>query len=148
MARYIQKISLLGKERWIGWEVDGVGTEMPGLTLADDLPEEDLRTRGVKEFLPMPFESFLGMTAAIADGRAQLDQDVEFRLDALQVGMERFRSRGVTDVPKSLLADVFGGDDPLQHPRVQERFREWEKKGAVDVVLRDDCYLRIRGRLA
>jgi hypothetical protein len=35
MARYIQRIALLGKERWIGWEIDGVGTELPGLTLAD-----------------------------------------------------------------------------------------------------------------
>jgi len=148
MARYIQKISLLGKERWIGWEVDGVGTELPGMTLADEIGEEELRARGVREFLPMPFESLLGITAATGDSRARLDEDVEFRLDALQVGMERFRSRGVTDVPKALLSGVLGGEGPLQHPRVVERFREWEAAGAVDVVLSDDCYLRIRGRLA
>jgi hypothetical protein len=148
MARYIQKISLLGKERWIGWDIDGVGTEVPGLTLAEEVAEEELRARGIREFLPLPFESFLGMNAAHSDDRAQLDEDVDFRLDALQVGMERFRSRGVTEVPKALLADVFGGADPLEHPRVQARFREWENAGAVDVVLRDDCYLRIRGRLA
>ena len=47
MARYIQRITLLGRQRWIGWEIDGVGTEIPGLILADDLPEEDLRSRGV-----------------------------------------------------------------------------------------------------
>jgi len=148
MARYIQKISLLGKERWIGWDVDGLGTEVPGLTLAEELPEEELRARGVREFLPMPFESFLGISAAASDSRARLDEDVDFRLDALQVGMERFRSRGVTDVPKALLSDVFGGDGPLQHPRVVERFREWEQAGAVDMVLADECYLRIRGRMA
>jgi len=148
MARYIQKISLLGKERWIGWEVDGVGTEVPGLTLADELADEELSARGVREFLPMPFESFLGITAAGGDSRARLDEDVDFRLDALQVGMERFRCSGVTDVPKSLLSGVLGGDGPLQHPRVVERFREWERNGVVDVVLSDDCYLRIRGRMA
>jgi hypothetical protein len=148
MARYIQRIALLGKERWIGWEIDGVGTEVPGLTLADGVTEEELLARGVKDFHPMTFETFLGLTAPTASDRAELDQDVEFRLDALQVGMERFRSRGVMDVPKSILEDVFGGGDSLQHPRVQARFREWELAGAVDLVLRDDCYLRIRGRLA
>src|SRR5688572_14629518 len=55
MARYLQRISLLGKERWIGWEIDGVGTEVPGLLLADDLSEEEVRARGVKEFHAMPF---------------------------------------------------------------------------------------------
>src|SRR5947199_4677944 len=50
MARYIQRIALLGKERWIGWEVDGIGTEIPGLTLAGDLSDEELRARGIKEF--------------------------------------------------------------------------------------------------
>jgi hypothetical protein len=39
MARYIQRIALLGKERWIAWEIDGVGTELPGLTLADHYNE-------------------------------------------------------------------------------------------------------------
>src|SRR5213592_2919892 len=63
MARYIQRISLLGKERWIGWEIDGVGTELPGLTLADRIPEEELRARGIKEFTPLSFEMFLGMNA-------------------------------------------------------------------------------------
>src|SRR5687768_11068295 len=98
MAHYIQRIALLGKERWIGWEIDGVGTEIPGLVLADGMPEEELRARGVKEFRPMPFESFLGLGAAIhrpGDGELH-DQDIEYRLDALLVGMERIRSRGVT----------------------------------------------------
>ena len=48
MARYIQRIALLGKERWIGWEIDGIGTELPGLILADRIPEEELRARGIK----------------------------------------------------------------------------------------------------
>ena len=63
MARYLQRIKLLGKERWIGWEIDGIGTEVPGLTLADDLSDDQIRALGVKEFHAMPFESFLGLGA-------------------------------------------------------------------------------------
>ena len=150
MARYIQRIALLGKERWIGWEIDGVGTEVPGLTLADDMPDEEIRARGVKEFRPMPFESFLGLGAAVAppSGDHLHDQDIEFRLDALLVGMERIRSRGQTDVPRALLLGFFGDDRQLAHPRVQQRFREWETAGQVKLVGKDECYLRITGRLA
>ena len=146
MARYIQKLALLGRERWIGWEIDGVGTEVPGLLLADDVPEEELRAHGVKEFSPMPFESFLGLGAALAQGGVMLDQDIEFRLDALQVGMDRGRSKGMTVIPKQMLALMLG--EAIEHPRVQERFREWESVGAVQVLRGDDCYLRITGRLA
>lgn len=150
MARYIQRISLLGKERWLGWEVDGVGTEIPGLALADDMPDQELRARGIKEFRPLPFEHFLGMSSAVTAQPAGelLDEDIEFRLDALQVGMERFRSQGVFDVPRSILIGVFGSERTLQHPRVQARFRAWQASGGVEFVGRDDCYLRIRGRLA
>ena len=146
MARYIQRLALLGRERWIGWEIDGVGTEVPGLILADEVSEEDLRAHGVKEFSPMPFESFLGLGAALSKGAALLDQDIEFRLDALQVGMDRGRSRGVTIIPRYLLDLMLG--EAVEHPRVQERFSEWERVGAVQVLRGDDCYLRITGRLA
>jgi hypothetical protein len=134
MARYIQRIALLGKERWIGWEVDGVGTEIPGLILADDIPEEEIRKRGIKEFRPMPFESFLGLGAHVAE--------------ALMVGMERFRSRGQTDVPRTILIGIFGDDRHLEHPSVQQRFQEWERNGRVKVMRGEDCYLKITGRLA
>ena len=151
MARYIQRIALLGKERWIGWEIDGVGTEIPGLQLADDLTDEEIRARGVKEFRPMPFESFLGLgaalTAAPASGELH-EQDIDYRLDALLVGMERIRSRGSTDVPRALLLGYFGDDRHLGNPRVQARFREWEQAGQVRVVGGEDCYLKITGRLA
>lgn len=151
MARYLQRIRLLGKERWIGWEIDGIGTEVPGLMLADDLSEEEVRARGVKEFHAMPFESFLGLGAATTSPSAteQLhDQDIDYRLDALLVGMERIRSRGLTDVPRAVLLGFFGDDAHLLHPRVQARFREWEAAGQVDVVRGEECYLRIKGRLA
>jgi len=150
MARYIQRIALLGKERWIGWEIDGVGTEIPGLMLADDMSEDELRARGVKEFRPMPFEAFLGLGAVFnqtANGEL-LDQDIDYRLDALLVGMERIRSRGVTNVSRSLLLGFFGDERQLRHPRVQSKFREWEQAGHVQVIGADDCYLRILGRLA
>jgi hypothetical protein len=149
MARYIQRITLLGRQKWIGWEVDGVGTEIPGLVLADDLPEEDLRSRGVKEFRPMPFETFLEMNPA-ADSPAAgalLDQDVEFRLDALQVGIERLRGRGDYAVPRALLMHMFGSAVHLNHPRVIQRLMEWEQRGAVEFVGREECYLRILGPL-
>ena len=150
MARYLQRISLLGKERWIGWEIDGVGTEVPGLTLADHLSEEEVRARGVKEFRAMPFESFLGMGAATTSSPAPNlhDQDIEYRLDALLVGMERIRARGLTSVPRTVLVSIFGDDAQLKHPLVQARFREWERAGQVDVVGEDDCYLRIKARMA
>jgi hypothetical protein len=151
MARYLQRIKLLGKERWIGWEIDGIGTEVPGLMLADDLSDEEVRARGVKEFHAMPFESFLGLGAATtsAPATAQLhDQDIEYRLDALLVGMERIRSRGLTDVPRAVLLGFFGDDAHLLHPRVQARFREWEAAGQIDVLRGEECYLRIKGRLA
>lgn len=150
MARYIQRIALLGKERWIGWEIDGVGTEVPGLTLADEMTEEELRARGVKEFRPMPFENFLGLGSAIGSGtREQLhEQDIDYRLDALLVGMERIRSRGTTAVSRAVLLGFFGDDAQLRHPRVVARFREWEAAGQVALVGNEDCYLRITGRLA
>ncbi len=150
MARYIQRIALMGRERWIGWEIDGVGTEIPGLTLADELSDQELRARGIKEFRPMEFESFLGLGAIVApEGVSELlDEDVEYRLDALLVGMERIRASGETSVPRALLLGFFGDPQHLGHPRVQERFREWEQAGSVEVVGSDDCYLRITGRLA
>jgi hypothetical protein len=150
MARYLQRIKLLGKERWIGWEIDGVGTEVPGLTLADDLSDEEIRTRGVKEFHAMPFESFLGLGAITTASAASelLDQDIDYRLDALLVGMERIRARGLTEVPRTLLLAIFGTDTHLHHPRVQARFRQWQAAGQVDVVGEEECYFRITGRLA
>lgn len=150
MARYLQRIRLLGKDRWIGWEIDGVGTEVPGLTLADHLSEEEIRSHGVKEFRPMPFENFLGMGAVTtATAAAELhDQDIEYRLDALLVGMERIRSQGTTAVPRALLLGYFGDDAHLVHPHVRKRFREWEEAGQVEVVGEEGCYLRIKGRLA
>ena len=148
MARYIQRIALLGKERWIGWEIDGVGTEVPGLTLADDMSDEEIRARGVKEFRPMPFESFLGMGSVTTAGAELHEQDIDYRLDALLVGMERIRSTGKSDVPRALLLGFFGDERQLVHPRVQARIREWERAGQVQFVGNEDCYLRIVGRLA
>ncbi|HEY0158507.1 MAG TPA: hypothetical protein VGF28_14585 [Thermoanaerobaculia bacterium] len=150
MARYIQRIALLGKERWIGWEVDGVGTEIPGLTLADGLSDDELRARGVKEFRPMPFESFLGLGAIVSPAASPdlLDEDVEYRLDALLVGMERIRAQGQSSVPRALILGYVGDDAQLGHPRVQQRFREWEEAGSVQVVGSEECYLSIVGRLA
>jgi hypothetical protein len=149
MARYVQRIALMGKERWIGWEIDGIGTEIPGLILADALPDEELRARGVKEFRPMPFENFVGLGAATSGPQAKElhDQDIEYRLDALLVGMERVRSRGSNAVPRALILGFFGEDKHLQHPRVIARIREWEESGQVQFVGTEECYLRITGRL-
>jgi hypothetical protein len=150
MARYLQRIKLLGKERWIGWEIDGIGTEVPGLMLADDLPAEEILARGVKDFHAMAFESFLGLGAVtMAAPSSELhDRDIEYRLDALLVSMERLRASGVTAVPRAILLGFFGDDAHLTHPHVQARFREWEQAGQVEVLGGEDCYLRITGRLA
>lgn len=148
MARYIQKISLLGKERWIGWEIDGIGTEISGLVLVDELPPDDVRLRAVKEFRPLPFETFLGMNAEATGAFAFLvDEDVDYRLDALQVGIERIRCSGGTDVPRVLLTRMFGDEAQLDHPRVQQRLQQWERSGAIEFVGREECYLKIVGPL-
>ncbi len=144
MARYIQRISLQGQERWIGWEIDGVGTELPGLALADHIPEAELRARGVKEFTPLSFEMFLGMNADAGTATQLLDQDIEFRLDALQVGIERIRGGGRRDVPRALLTHFIGGDGQLNHPRVIARIAAWEDAGTVEFVGREECYLRMK----
>ena len=146
MARYLQRIALLGKERWIGWEIDGIGTEIPGLLLADELPGDDPRLSLVSDFRPLAFETFLEMNAAgtAAKGAtALLDEDVEFRLDALQVGMERLRGRGQTDVPRALFTSMLGDDRQLNHPRVRQRLDAWQRAGVVEFVGRDDCWLRV-----
>jgi hypothetical protein len=148
MARYIQRIALLGKERWIGWEIDGVGTEIPGLILADDLPRDDARVAAVREFRPLAFETFLEMNAAGMSTKAAgvlLDEDVEFRLDALQVGIERLRGRGQTEVPRALFTTMFGDDAQLDHPRVRQRLEVWQRAGAIELVGKDEWWLRIRG---
>jgi len=146
MARYIQRLALLGKERWIGWEIDGIGTEVPGLVLADEIPEEELCERGIREFTPMPFESFIGLGSAFANAGSLLEQDIEFRLDALQVSLDRGRACGVTSIPRNVLDVMFG--EAIEHPRVQERLRKWESTGAVEVIGDETCYLRVTGRLA
>src|ERR1051325_4323184 len=147
MARYLQRISLLGKERWIGWEVDGVGTEVPGLILADELSDDEIRQRGGKEFRPLPFQGFLGLNPdSGAPHSFLLDEDIEYRLDALQVGLERIRSRGESDVPRELLSRWFGDVNQLDHPRVQKRLAAWAAGGVIELVGSEECYLRILGR--
>ena len=83
----------------------------------------------------------------IPDGEL-LDEDIEYRLDALLVGMERIRSRGLTTIPRAILLGFFGDERQLRHPRVQSRLQELEKAGRIQVVGGEECYLRITGRLA
>jgi len=152
MARYIQKISLgMGRERWVGWEIDGVGTEITGLILADHFSDDELAQRGVRKFIPMSFDDFLRLgaaTAATEQGLTALDDmDLEFRLDALFVSMDRLRSRGTLDVTRDLIVSFFGETQPLDDPRVVMVFEEWQKSGYVLIVGRDDCYLKILRRL-
>ncbi len=57
VARYIQKISLIpysAHELWVGWELEGVHGEVPGLIAAERMSEEDLKSRGVSEFQRIP----------------------------------------------------------------------------------------------
>jgi hypothetical protein len=145
MARYVQRISLLGKERWIGWEIDGVGTEVAGLQLADGMSDEELRERGIKEFRPLPFENFLsmGLTFATTPPSVLLDEDVAFRLDALQVVLERLRRSGQTEISRSTLGAFFD-EVSLEDPRVRTRLRDWEASGAIELTGDAECYLRIR----
>src|SRR5260370_17060578 len=98
--------------------------------LADGLAEEELRARGVKEFGALPFESFLGMSSNLsAADRGQLhDLDVDFRLDALLVGMERIRSRGVDAVPRAVLTAIFQ-EEPLPHPPVPPPLHQLQPAG-------------------
>ncbi|HXG59078.1 MAG TPA: hypothetical protein VNL91_08650 [Thermoanaerobaculia bacterium] len=144
MTRYVQRISLLGRERWIGWEVDDLGAEVPGLVCAEEIPEDELRARGVDEFRPLPFETMLEFGSAMRGEDDLLDRDVEFRLDALQVGIDCCRDRGIDAVPLAALVRVFGSKRNIAHPRVQERLRQLQSAGRIEFVGDDECYLRIR----
>lgn len=147
--RYVQRIALSsGKARWIGWEVDGVGTEIPGLELADDLSEDELRQRGVKSFVPMQFEEFLNLGAAYMGRPERLhEQDVAYRFDALRVMIDRLVDAGVTDVSKRALKEMFSGVS-LADPLIQAHFLEWEAKGFIQILGWEECYFRIRKRIA
>jgi hypothetical protein len=60
MSRYLQKISLRpysDAEIWTGWELENRTGEIEGLILADNIPDEELRTQyGVEEFQKIPGE--------------------------------------------------------------------------------------------
>ncbi len=148
LHRYIQKISLgAGKARWIGWEVDGVGTEIPGLELADDLSDEELRERGVKNFVTMEFEEFLNLGAAYSRRPTTLhDQDLEYRFDGLRVMIDRMIDVGVTDVTMSALKEMFSGVS-LADPRIQSRLIGWETEGYIQILGWEECYFRVRRRI-
>jgi len=148
MARYLQKLSLGGRERWIGWEIDGIGTEIPGLFLADDLDEEALRVRGVKKFVPMAFDDFVGLGAITRPPAVSElhDQDLTFRLDALLVSLDRMKARGLVELPRVYIETIVG-EEGLDDPRIEARFRQWETDGAVELVGTEDCYLRLLRRI-
>lgn len=62
MGRYIQKISLFpfsAQELWVGWELEGVDGEVPGLIRVADLTATELAEKGITEFQRIPFE-YLG----------------------------------------------------------------------------------------
>ena len=149
MTRYIQKIQLGGRERWFGWEVDGVGTEVAGLTLAEDMSDDELLAKGVKKFIPMSFDDFVGL-GAMTSGAASApldDQDLEYRFDALQVALERFLAHGYRDVPKLFLDEMFG-ESIATDPRIDARLLEWEQSGAIQLERKDDTYIRILRRFS
>ncbi|MGK2855571.1 MAG: hypothetical protein ACSLFQ_00050 [Thermoanaerobaculia bacterium] len=148
MSKYIQRVVLGGgKVRWVGWEIDGVGTEIPGLILADSIDEEDIASLGVKHYVPMAFEDFLGISAQLAPKPQKLDdQDIEYRLDALRVGLDRLFDRALRDVSKVAIKAMFSGVS-LADPRIQARLLEWEGEGAVQILGTEECYLRIVRRL-
>jgi hypothetical protein len=148
VSKYIQRVVLGGdKVRWVGWEIDGVGTEIPGLILADTIAEEDILGLGVKNYVTMPFEDFLGISAQLAPRLQKLeDQDVEYRLDALRVGLDRLFDRGTRDVSKVAIKAMFSGVS-LADSRIQARLLEWENDGAVQILGTEECYMRIVKRL-
>ena len=144
MTRYIQKLSIVpGREKWIGWEIDGIGSEIAGLQIADHLTDEELRTKGVKRFVPMSFESFVGMSALTATPREWLDEeDLGYRFDALRVTIERLFAQGVRQIPRGFIEEMFG-PRLFDDQRIEQRFREWERDGITQLVGEDACYLRI-----
>lgn len=147
MTRYVQKILLGGKERWFGWEVDGVGTEVAGLVLAEGISEEELRAKGVRKFVPMSFDDFIGlgaMTSNVKDASLD-DQDLDYRFDALQVAIDRFHAQGYHDVPKLFLEEMFG-ENGLRDSRVESRLQEWERSGVIELSRADERYIRILRR--
>lgn len=148
VSKYIQRVVLGGgKVRWVGWEIDGVGTEIAGLILADSIADEDILGLGVKNYVPMAFEDFLGIGAQLAAKPQKLDdQDIEYRLDALRVALDRLFDRELRDVSKMAIKAMFSGVS-LADPRIQARLLEWESDGAVQILGTEECYLRLVRRL-
>jgi hypothetical protein len=57
MGLYIQKISLIPfstVELWVGWDLEGVEGEIPGLVAVGGMDEQELRARGVRRFQHIP----------------------------------------------------------------------------------------------
>ncbi|MEO8218218.1 MAG: hypothetical protein ABI718_14150 [Acidobacteriota bacterium] len=150
MARYVQKITIGGRERWIGWEIDGIGTEISGLFLVDDLPPEELRAKGVKSFAPMSFDDFIGLGAINnrSEEKKKIpdDEDMGFRLDALEVMMGRLLGSGFAEIPAHVIPRMLGGVS-LDDPRVQTRIRSWQDAGAVEFRGTEDCYVHLLRRI-
>lgn len=143
MAKYVQRITIGDRERWLGWEVDGIGTEMPGLTLAERFSEEELSARGIRQFFPMSFDEFAGLSAMTSRrGTPLTDEDIAFRLDALRVTLDRFFARGHSEIPKLLLEQMLG-EVPLADARIVTALRQWEKDGGISVLREEPCYLRV-----
>jgi hypothetical protein len=136
-----------GKVRWVGWEIDGVGTEIPGLILADSIAEEDVVGLGVKNYVTMAFEDFLGIGAQLATKPERLDDtDIEYRLDALRVALDRLFDRDQRDVSKAAIKEMFSGVS-LADSRIQARLLEWENDGGVRILGTEECYVRLVKRL-
>ncbi|MGA7616152.1 MAG: hypothetical protein WBX15_13330 [Thermoanaerobaculia bacterium] len=149
MAKYIQKIALgAGRERWLGWDIDGIGTEIPGLVSADGIAPELLSQMGVREFHPMDFEEFISLTQRTLDPNSGVlsDEDLAYRLDALLVSLDRFRMKGILDLPKLLFVELFG-EKGVEDPRFSRRMNEWQDRGLLLFVGREDCFVKILRRL-
>jgi hypothetical protein len=75
VGRYIQKISLFPfspQEMWVGWELEGVEGEVPGLIAARGMTASDLANKGIVEFqwIPAKYVGDLELEPSTAKGSA------------------------------------------------------------------------------
>lgn len=63
MARYVQKIALVPDDPhglWVGWDIEGVSGEVPGLIPVETLSEQQIQALGVSRFSRVSALSMIG----------------------------------------------------------------------------------------
>ncbi|MGA7616423.1 MAG: PilZ domain-containing protein [Thermoanaerobaculia bacterium] len=94
MGRYIQKVSIGSRETWVGWILDGIEGEIDGLTPADEMSEEELALKGVREFHQAP-RAMLGQVEKRRRRRIRLSAPLQANVNSRTAEVWDLSSSGV-----------------------------------------------------